>query len=125
MTEVTKYMCDICGAMFDDSEACWKHEAFHKIQDLFEIEGAKFYESGRQVSSSQFKSVDASLNTIDAIEVSNSDAAMAINDFYYHNNYNKPFEDMDSKRVYFDDPSGEWIDADRAIENIKSYFGEE
>lgn len=125
MTEVTKYMCDICGAMFDDSEACWKHEAFHKIQDLFEIKGAKFYVGGRQASTSQFESLDAFLNAIDAIEVSDPDIAMEINDFCHDNNYNRPFEDVNSKRVYFDDSFSDWVDADKAIENIKSYFGEE
>ena len=125
MTEVTKYMCDVCGQLFDDSELCCEHEALHEIRNLFEIKGAKFYVNGRQVSASQFKSIDAFLGAIDAIEVSNSDAAMAINDFYYYNNYNKPFEDMDSKRVYFDDLSGEWVDADRAIEIINLNFGEE
>jgi hypothetical protein len=125
MTKVTKYMCDVCGAMFADSEQCYQHEASHKIQGLFEIKGAKFYANGKQVSASQFKSLDASLNAIDAIEVSDSDTATEINDFYVDNNYNKPFEDVNSKRVYFDDPFSDWIDADRAIENIKSYFGEE
>lgn len=125
MTEVTKYICDVCGAVFSDSEECWKHEASHKIQGLFEVKGAKFYARGRQVSASQFKGLDAFLNTIEAIEVSDPDAATEINDFFHDNNYNKPFEDVDSKRVYFDAPSGEWVDADRAIKDINSYFGEE
>lgn len=124
MTEVTKYMCDVCGQLFDDSELCCEHEALHEIRSLFEIKGAKFYVNGRQVSASQFESLDAFLFVIDAIEVSDSDIATEINDFYVDNNYLKPFEDVNSKRVYFD-PSGEWVDADRAIENINSNFGEE
>lgn len=125
MTEVTKYMCDVCGQLFDDSELCCEHEALHEIHSLFEIKGAKFYVNGRQVSASQFKSLDAFLIAIDAIEASDSDIATEINDFYHDNNYNRPFEDVNSKRVYFDNPSGEWVDADRAIENINSNFGEE
>lgn len=125
MTEVTKYMCDVCGQLFDDSELCDEHEALHEIHGLFEIKGAKFYTNGRQVSASQFKSLDAFFIIVDAIEVSDSDTATKINDFYVDNKYYKPFEDVDSKRVYFDSPSGEWVDADRAIEDINSNFGEE
>lgn len=124
MTEVTKYMCDVCGQLFDDSELCCEHEALHENRSFFEIKGAKFYVNGRQVSASQFESLDAFLFVIDAIEVSDSDIATEINDFYVDNNYLKPFEDVNSKRVYFD-PSGEWVDANRAIKDINSNFGEE
>lgn len=125
MTEVTKYKCDVCGAIFDNRGVCYVHEASHKIHHFFETEGAKFYVSGRQVSASHFKSLDAFFIGIDAIKVFNSDAATIINNFYRDNKYCEPFKNVNSKRVYFDAPSGEWVDADRAIKDINSNFGEE
>lgn len=125
MTELTKYVCDVCGAAFDDKESCCAHETSHKIESLFEAEGVKFYANGREVDTSRFRSVNAFLGKIEAIEVPNSDAAEAVNDFYRKNEFTTPFEDLDSKRVYFDDRFGEWLDADDTIKRIKSYFGEE
>ena len=31
MTTITKYICDICGEVFDDEEECAKHEILEKI----------------------------------------------------------------------------------------------
>lgn len=31
MTTITKYVCDICGEVFDDEEECAKHEILEKI----------------------------------------------------------------------------------------------
>lgn len=124
MTEVTKYMCDVCGITFDDKESCYAHETSHKIGNLFEIEGVKFYAGGQEVDASRFKSLNAFLGKVEAIEVPNSDAAEVINDFYRKNEFNEPFEDVDSKRVYFDDHFCEWLDANDAIKRIKSSFGE-
>ena len=31
MTTITKYVCDLCGEVFDDEEECAKHEILEKI----------------------------------------------------------------------------------------------
>lgn len=31
MTTITKYVCDLCGQVFDDENECWQHERLEKI----------------------------------------------------------------------------------------------
>lgn len=31
MTTITKYVCDLCGQVFDDENECWQHELLEKI----------------------------------------------------------------------------------------------
>lgn len=124
MTELTSYKCDICGETFDDDHECYCHEAFHKIHSILETEGTKFFFNGTRATPGRYKTIDDFLASIDAIEVANPEAAQEINDFYNEEKYNKPFENVNSKHVYFDEYSGEWCDADQTIKGIKAKFGE-
>lgn len=123
MTERTIYRYDICGLDFDDKELCYRHEDFHKIQDFIEKQNVKFYYNGYRISIYKYKDIYDILSDIDAIEVSNSDTARKINKFYYEEKFNKPFENENSKRVYFDENNAEWLDADMVIKSIESKFG--
>lgn len=124
MTELTSYRCDICGEIFDDDYKCYCHEAFHKICDIFETEGTKFYFNGIRATVDRYETIDDFLGSVNAIEVTTPEAAEAINNFYHEEKYNKPFENENSKRVYFDEYEGEWFDADQVIKDIKAKFGE-
>ena len=123
MTELTIYRCDICGLDFDDKELCYRHENFHEIQSFIEKENVKFCHNGHRISIYKYKEIYDLLGDIDAIEVSNPDIARKINKFYYEKRFNKPFENEDSKRVYFDENNAEWLDADMIIKNVESKFG--
>ena len=123
MTELTIYRCDICDLDFDDEELCYMHEGFHKIQDCIEKQNVKFYHNGNRISLYKYKDLDDLLCNIDAIEVSNSDTARKINKLYYEEKFDKPFENENSKRVYFDENNAEWLDADMIIKNVESKFG--
>lgn len=35
MTTITKYVCDLCGQVFDDENECWQHERLEKISKHF------------------------------------------------------------------------------------------
>ena len=123
MTELTIYRCDICGIDFDDEELCYMHKGFHKIQDFIEKQNVKFYHNGNRISIYKYKDLDDLLCNIDAIEVSNSDTARKINKLYYEEKFDKPFENENSKRVYFDENNAEWLDADMIIKSVESKFG--
>lgn len=123
MTKLTIYRCDICGLDFDDEKLCHRHEDFHKIQDFIEKENVKFCHNGHHISIYKYKDIDDLLCNIDAIEVSNSDTARKINKFYYERNFDKPFENENSKRVYFETYNSTWRDADMIIKNVESKFG--
>ena len=41
----------------------------------------------------------------------------------YEKKFNKPFENENSKRVYFDENNAEWLDADMIIKSVESKFG--
>ena len=123
MTELTIYRCDICDLDFDDEELRYMHEGFHKIQDFIEKQNVKFYHNGNLISFYKYKDLDDLLCNIDAIEVSNSDTARKINKLYYEEKFDKPFENENSKRVYFDENNAEWLDADMIIKSVESKFG--
>ena len=123
MTERTIYRSDNCGLDFDDKELYYTHEDFHEIQNFIEKENVKFYRNGHLISIYKYKDIDDLLGDIDAIEVSNSDTARKINKFYHENKFNKPFENENSKRVYFEENNAEWLDADMVIKSVESKFG--
>ena len=123
MTELTICRCDICGLDFDDEKLCYTHEDFHEIQNFIEKENVKFYCNGHRISIYKYKDIYDLLCDIDAIEVYNSDTAKKINKFYHEKKFNKPFENENSKRVYFEENDAEWLDADMIIKSIESKFG--
>lgn len=123
MTKLTIYRCDICGLDFDDEKLCHRHEDFHEIQDFIEKKNVKFCHNGHRISIYKYKDIDDLLCNIDAIEVSNPDTARKINKLYYEKNFDKPFENENSKRVYFETYNSTWRDADTIIKNIESKFG--
>lgn len=123
MTKLTIYRCDICGLDFDDEKLCHRHEDFHEIQDFIEKENVKFCHNGHRISIYKYKDIDDLLCNIDAIEVSNSNTARKINKLYYERNFDKPFENENSKRVYFETYNSTWRDADMIIKNVESKFG--
>lgn len=123
MTERTIYRRDIYDLDFDDEELCYKHKDFHEIQNFIEKENVKFYSNGHRISIYKYKDIYDLLCDIDAIEVSNSDTARKINKFYHEKRFSKPFENENSKRVYFEENNAEWLDADMIIKSIESKFG--
>lgn len=124
MTKLTTYRCDICGMDFDNEAECLCHEVNHKLDDIFDTEETKFYANGNRLIKNKYEGANDFLSKVDAIEVTNSEAARAINQFYDEKKFLKPFMDIDSRRVYFDDYNGDWRDADVDTKNIKAKFGE-
>lgn len=124
MTEVSFYKCDVCGEDFDNEYECRCHENSHRNNGVLENENIKFYANGKRVTTNKDGNLYAFRNKIDAIEVTDSEMTQEINSFYREAEYTKPFENINSKRVYFDDYLGKWIDADKTIANIEAKFGE-
>ena len=71
MTTITKYICDLCGQVFDNESECQRHEILEKIGD--HLNGVVFFNKDKQILS--FDTVIASLyNKVWGIYIENESA---------------------------------------------------
>lgn len=58
MTTEVKYICDVCGEVFDDEELCEQHERTHDYKGITDADCRIFDGDGRQITFNDYKSDD-------------------------------------------------------------------
>lgn len=137
MIETTSYICEYCGAEFDDGYEAHCHEWVCRYKYISKHDGSdlRFYKKdGTEVKFDNVEFAWDDFDDVEAFTIGNDSDVNFIADFFEWLGYDSPFRSItDEKKpnyygLWWFDPDlhyGEWVRVDDQIEkwiNIKNKF---
>ena len=117
MTTEVKYICDVCGQVFEDEELCERHERAHDYEGITDADCRIFDDNGRQMT------FEDAPEDCYYYEVNTERGRIAVDEFLNKNSCWNTVSVQDGRFMWYDD---EWIDANffrQKAEEVDKIFG--
>ena len=102
MTTEVKYICDVCGQVFDDEDLCEQHERAHDYEGITDADCRIFDSNGRQMT------FEDSPDDCFYYEVNTERGRVAVEKFLNESDYS--YHDVEEGQfVWYDE---EWVNID-------------
>ena len=102
MTTKVKYICDVCGEVFDDKKLCEQHERMHEYERITDADCRIFCSDGRQMT------FEDDSDDCYYYEVNTERGRKAIENFFNESSY-IPCRIEEGQFVWYDD---KWFNLD-------------
>lgn len=112
MTTEMKYICDVCGQVFDDEELCEQHEKAHNYEGITDADCRIFNDSGRQMT------FDDCPDDCFYYEASTERGRVAVERFLNDSYYTNCYSIKDGQFIWYND---EWVNIDHFRQQLADF----